>query len=48
MLESLQNIQKEIEYILNQTSKNDPLYENLMAIKDASKEIKNHFIDDGK
>lgn len=48
MIESLQHIQQEIEYVINQMSRNNPSRDHLIAANIECEKLKNHFIDDGK
>lgn len=48
MIESLQEIQEEIEYVIDRMSRNHPLREHLVIANTKLEEIKNHFINDGK
>ena len=48
MIESLQLIQREIELVIDQMSRNDPSREHLIIANKECDELINHFINDGK
>lgn len=48
MIESLKNIQSEINYVLDRTSLNDPIRNHLIIAEIECQKIINNFINDGK